>query len=117
MPSRESQMDAVTGISGSGPAYVFHMIECLIAAGIEQELRSEVSAKLATHTMLGADNLAVKQPDLGSVEQLRANVTSRTGTTAPGLEVLKEDKTVPMFLIKETVSAATARSHALGKPA
>lgn len=117
MLSRESQMDPVTGISGYGPAYVFHMIECLIAAGIEQRLSSQVSANLATHAVLGAGTLAVKQPDSGSVEKLRANVTSPTGTTAPGLEVLKEDKTVPMFLIKETVSAATARSHALGKPA
>lgn len=115
--SNESQMDAVTGVSGSGPAYVFHMIECLTVAGVAQGLSEDVATQLATQTVFGAGALAAAQADVETASQLRENVTSPAGTTAAGLEVLMAEKNGLMPLVKQTVAAATARSRELGKPA
>jgi pyrroline-5-carboxylate reductase len=107
----EDQMDAVTGLSGSGPAYVFHLIECMAHAGEAQGLAPELAMTLAKATVAGAGALAMQADDTPS--QLRVNVTSPNGTTQAGLEVLmNEDNGLPP-LIAETVDAASKRSKEL----
>ncbi|MEM8591692.1 MAG: pyrroline-5-carboxylate reductase [Pseudomonadota bacterium] len=106
----ETQMDAVTGLSGSGPAYVFHLIECLAAAGQAQGLAPDLAMELAKATVAGAGALALEGPE--TPEQLRVNVTSPNGTTQAGLEVLMD--TLPS-LIRATVRAATERSKELSR--
>lgn len=107
----EDQMDAVTGVSGSGPAYVFHMIECLAAAGEAQGLAPDLAMQLAKATVAGAGALAEAAND--TPEQLRINVTSPNGTTQAGLEVLMDDASGLPPLMKKTVSAAADRSREL----
>ena len=107
----EAQMDAVTGLSGSGPAYVFHMIECMAAAGVAQGLAPDLAMQLAKATVAGAGALAMQGSD--SPEQLRINVTSPNGTTQAGLEVLMNPETGLPPLIERTVAAATHRSREL----
>jgi pyrroline-5-carboxylate reductase len=85
---REDQMDAVTGVSGSGPAYVFHLIEALTEAGLAQGLPRDLALTLARATVAGAGALAESAGD--SPARLRANVTSPNGTTQAGLEVLMD---------------------------
>ncbi|MBA4352105.1 MAG: pyrroline-5-carboxylate reductase, partial [Rhodobacter sp.] len=82
----EHQIDAVTAVSGSGPAYVFHLIEALAAAGEAEGLSPEVAMQLARATVCGAGELAYRSAD--SAAQLRINVTSPGGTTAAALAVL-----------------------------
>lgn len=106
----EAQMDAVTGVSGSGPAYVFHMIECLAAAGEAQGLAPDLAMQLAKATVAGAGALAETANETPS--QLRVNVTSPNGTTQAGLEVLMAPDALPR-LMRETVAAATNRSKEL----
>ncbi len=109
--NEESQMDAVTGVSGSGPAYVFYMIDALAAAGVAQGLPSNLAMQLAKATVAGAGVLAETADE--TPEQLRINVTSPNGTTQAGLEVLMgEDALAP--LMAATVKAATDRSKELG---
>ncbi|MCL3881249.1 pyrroline-5-carboxylate reductase [Marivita sp. GX14005] len=107
----EDQMDAVTGLSGSGPAYVFHMIECLAKAGEAQGLPSELSMTLAKATVAGAGALAMQSAEPPS--QLRKNVTSPNGTTQAGLEVLMNEETGLPPLMARTVDAAARRSKEL----
>ncbi|SLN15064.1 Pyrroline-5-carboxylate reductase [Roseovarius albus] len=107
----EDQMDAVTGVSGSGPAYVFHMIECLAAAGEAQGLCAELSMQLAKATVAGAGALAEDAEETPS--QLRLNVTSPNGTTQAGLEVLMQEQSGLPHLMVQTVKAATDRSKEL----
>ncbi|MBN9889604.1 pyrroline-5-carboxylate reductase [Salipiger abyssi] len=107
----EAQMDAVTGVSGSGPAYVFHMIECLAAAGEAQGLAPELAMTLARATVAGAGALAMQADE--DPAQLRRNVTSPNGTTQAGLEVLMDAETGLPPLIKATVAAAADRSREL----
>ncbi|WP_137699577.1 pyrroline-5-carboxylate reductase [Marimonas lutisalis] len=107
----EAQMDAVTGVSGSGPAYVFHLIECLAAAGAAQGLAPDLAMRLARATVAGAGALAMESGE--SPEQLRINVTSPNGTTQAGLEVLMDPATGLPPLIQKTVAAATNRSKEL----
>ncbi|WP_380053537.1 pyrroline-5-carboxylate reductase [Falsihalocynthiibacter sp. SS001] len=107
----EHQMDAVTAVSGSGPAYVFHLIEALAAAGEAEGLDAELAMKLAKATVGGAGHLAEQADDTPS--QLRVNVTSPAGTTAAALEVLmNEDDGFPA-LLKRAVKAAADRSREL----
>ncbi len=107
----EDQMDAVTGVSGSGPAYVFHMIECLAAAAEAEGLAPDLALSLARATVAGAGALAQETGE--DPAQLRRNVTSPNGTTQAGLEVLMDaDKGLPP-LMRATVRAAAARSKAL----
>lgn len=106
----EHQMDAVTGLSGSGPAYVFHMIEAMARAGEAVGLTPELAMTLARATVCGAGELAHQAED--SAEQLRINVTSPAGTTAAGLAVLMAE--LP-DLMARTVVAATNRGKELGK--
>ena len=104
----EGQMDAVTGLSGSGPAYVFHMIEAMAAAGEAEGLSSALAMRLARATVAGAGALADASAE--SALQLRVNVTSPGGTTAAGLGVLMPELTE---LMTRTVAAAAARSREL----
>ena len=107
----EAQMDAVTGVSGSGPAYVFHMIECLAAAGEAQGLAPELALQLAKATVAGAGALAMQAAQ--DPAQLRRNVTSPNGTTQAGLEVLMDEQAGLPSLVKATVAAAADRSREL----
>ena len=107
----EDQMDAVTGVSGSGPAYVFHMIECLAAAGEAEGLAPDLALQLARATVAGAGALAEGAGE--SPAQLRRNVTSPNGTTQAGLEVLMDEAAGLPPLIRATVAAAAARSREL----
>jgi pyrroline-5-carboxylate reductase len=109
----ESQMDAVTGVSGSGPAYVFHLIEALAAAAEAEGLAPELAMKLATATVAGAGALAEATGE--EPAQLRRNVTSPNGTTQAGLEVLMHETYGLKELVRRTVAAAAARSRELGK--
>lgn len=107
----ESQMDAVTAVSGSGPAYVFHLIETLAAAGEAEGLPADLALTLARATVAGAGNLA---EDAGEEPgQLRINVTSPNGTTQAALEVLMSESDGFPALLKRAVQAAAARSREL----
>lgn len=106
----ESDLDAVTGVSGSGPAYVFHLAEGLIAAGIAKGLSPEVADALARQTLLGAATLLSESGEDPAV--LRQNVTSPGGTTAAGLAVFAEADF--LGLIDSVVGAAMDRSIELG---
>jgi pyrroline-5-carboxylate reductase len=107
----ESLLDAVTGLSGSGPAYVFLVAEALIEAGVLVGLPRDVSTKLAVQTLLGSASLLAAGPD--GPEALRAAVTSPGGTTAAGLRVLEQRAVRAAFL--DAVAAATERSRELGR--
>lgn len=107
----EDQMDAVTGLSGSGPAYVFHLIECLARAGEAQGLDPELAMTLAKATVAGSGALAMQADETPS--QLRVNVTSPNGTTQAGLEVLMDEDSGLPPLITRTIDAATKRSKEL----
>lgn len=107
----EDQMDAVTGLSGSGPAYVFHMIECMAHAGEAQGLAPDLAMTLARATVAGAGALAMQSDDTPS--QLRVNVTSPNGTTQAGLDVLMNEDTGLPQLMADTIDAAAKRSKDL----
>ncbi len=107
----EKQIDAVTGVSGSGPAYVFHMIETMAAAGREQGLDADLAMRLAKATVAGAGALALSSDE--SPAQLRINVTSPNGTTQAALEVLMDEDNGFPALLARAVKAATDRSREL----
>ena len=108
----EAQIDAVTGVSGSGPAYVFHMIECMADAGVAQGLPREMAMELAVATVAGAGALAAASEE--SATQLRINVTSPNGTTGAALEVLMDAENGFPALLNRAVAAAADRSRELG---
>lgn len=111
----EALMDAVTAVSGSGPAYVFLLAECLAEAGETAGLSPDLAAKLARQTIAGAGEL-LHQSDL-SPAKLRENVTSPGGTTAAALRVLMGEEGAgdhPLRdLFRNAVAAAARRSHEL----
>jgi pyrroline-5-carboxylate reductase len=109
----ESQMDAVTGVSGSGPAYVFHLIETLAAAGQAQGLPADLAMQLAKATVAGAGALAEAAEE--DPAQLRVNVTSPNGTTQAALEVLMDEGRGFPDLLNKAVAAATNRSKELSR--
>ena len=108
----ESLMDAVTAVSGSGPAYIFLLAEELARAGIAAGLPEELATKLARETVAGSGEL-LHRSDLPSA-MLRQNVTSPGGTTAAALEVLM-GKEGMQPLMTRAIAAATARSKELAK--
>ncbi|HEU0084533.1 MAG TPA: pyrroline-5-carboxylate reductase [Bradyrhizobium sp.] len=108
----ETLMDAVTAVSGSGPAYVFLLAEELARAGVEAGLPAELAAKLARETVAGAGEL-LHRSDLDAAT-LRRNVTSPGGTTAAALEVLTGQGGMQSLLTR-AVAAATQRSKELAK--
>ena len=107
----EEQMDAVTAVSGSGPAYVFHLIEALADAGQSNGLNAELSMTLAKATVVGAGLLAETSDE--DPATLRNNVTSPGGTTAAALKILMNKDTGLHSLLSKAVEAASNRSKEL----
>jgi pyrroline-5-carboxylate reductase len=108
----ETLIDAVTAVSGSGPAYVFLLAEELARAGVEAGLPAELATKLARETVAGSGELLHRSDQ--SAETLRQNVTSPAGTTAAALSVLMGKDGLQQLMIR-AVAAATARSKELAK--
>jgi pyrroline-5-carboxylate reductase len=108
----ESLMDAVTAVSGSGPAYVFLLAECLAKAGIEAGLPAGLAEKLARETVSGSGELLRLSPE--DAATLRKNVTSPGGTTQAALEVLMAQNGLEP-LMRAAVKAAARRSRELGR--
>lgn len=109
----ESLMDAVTAVSGSGPAYIFHFCESLALAGEKAGLPRDLSEKLAIHTVSGSGELLLRS-DI-SASELRENVTSPGGTTQKALEILMDSQSGLSILLERAVSAARIRSQELGE--
>ena len=107
----ERQMDAVTAISGSGPAYLFLVAEAMIDAGVQAGLTRDQAASLVTATFTGASKL-MEESGFSPVE-LRAQVTSPAGVTAAGLRILELKNTRSAFI--EAVQTAAERSFQLGR--
>lgn len=110
--AEEPLIDAVTAVSGSGPAYVFLLAECLAAAGERAGLPPDLAAKLARQTVAGGGALLAASPL--PPEDLRRNVTSPNGTTAAALAVLMREGGGLQELLTEAVDAARRRSVELG---
>jgi len=107
----EELMDAVTAVSGSGPAYVFHLVEAMAAAGEAAGLPAELAERLARQTVIGGGALLAGS-EL-SASRLRENVTSPGGTTQAALQVLMAEDGMP-DLMRRAVAAAKKRSEELG---
>lgn len=108
---RESQLDTVTAVSGSGPAYFYYLVECLRNAGTRQGLPAEVAAKLALHTAHGACTLAV-QSNVDVIE-LRKRVTTPGGTTQAAFDVFEAGHYAG--LVDAAIAAATRRGQELSE--
>ena len=108
----EYLMDAVTGLSGSGPAYVFMVIEALTDAGVKQGLRRTISAKLAAQTVLGAARLVLETGEHPAI--LKDQVTTPGGTTISAIAELEKHGLRTMLI--DAVAVATERSRQLGAP-
>lgn len=109
----ESAQDAVTAVSGSGPAYVFYLAEAMIAGGIAQGLDEETARKLATQTLVGSAKLLAESPE--SAEELRRRVTSPNGTTYAAITTFDEHHVNAGIIAG--IAAAAARSAELSAPA
>ncbi len=109
--NHEVLLDAVTAISGSGPAYVFSMIEHLTNSGLKLGLTAEQAKLLATHTVIGAGQLVLTSAD--SASQLREKVTSKGGTTFAALEILNQRSWGEA--LEEAVQAANQRAKEMGE--
>jgi len=107
----ESMIDVVTALSGSGPAYFFHMVEALVAAAVAHGLDEQQALRLATQTVLGAGRLLSESGEPPAV--LRQRVTSKGGTTEAALNAFAANDFES--IVAEAVSAAVARAHELGK--
>lgn len=108
----EAELDALTGVSGSGPAYVFHLVEALTEAARRHGLSDEVAELLGRQTVIGAAALLEADPAPASV--LRTNVTSPKGTTAAALSVLMGEGGF-VDLVDKAVAAARRRSEEIGR--
>lgn len=109
----EHQMDAVTALSGSGPAYVFHLIEAMAAGGVAQGLPADVAMRLARATVCGAGELAYRAAETAA--ELRVNVTSPGGTTAAALGLLMDARQGFPALLPAAIKAAAERGRELGR--
>ena len=109
--ARESDLHAVTAISGSGPAYLFVFMEALIKAGTQMGLGADMARTLVTQTMKGSALLADKE--LGDVARLRSEVTSPKGTTEAALKTFKKNRLARV--VSKAAMAARKRSKQLGK--
>jgi pyrroline-5-carboxylate reductase len=110
LPS-EDLIDAVTALSGSGPAYVFHLVECMAEAGVAAGLPPDLARRLARATVSGAGELLHQsEVDAGT---LRQNVTSPGGTTAAALQVLMAEPGGLKNLMRDAVAAAKRRAEEL----
>src|SRR5690606_27628266 len=107
----ERLIDAATALSGSGPAYVFHLVEAMAAAGAAAGLPADLAMRLARATVEGAGELLAQSPL--TAETLRSNVTSPGGTTAAALEVLMRPKSGLTDLMTEAIAAARRRAEEL----
>lgn len=107
----EALIDAVTAVSGSGPAYVFYLVEALAQAGVAAGLPADLAGRLARATIEGAGELLYRQPDVEAAE-LRRRVTSPGGTTAAALDVLMGEEGMGPLLTK-AVAAAKRRAGEL----
>jgi pyrroline-5-carboxylate reductase len=107
----ENLIDAVTAVSGSGPAYVFYLVECMAAAGVKQGLEPELAMRLARATVEGSGELLF-QDSATPAAVLRQNVTSPGGTTAAALDVLMSETGLAP-LMDRAISAARKRAQAL----
>lgn len=106
----EEQLDAVTGLSGSGPAYIYYLIEAMEKSAVEVGLDKEMASELIVQTLIGAAEM-VKNSAKTS-EQLRQDVTSPGGTTEAGVKVLEEHKVQQAFI--SCIKAATMQSKKMG---
>ncbi|HNR97978.1 MAG TPA: pyrroline-5-carboxylate reductase [Planctomycetota bacterium] len=106
----ESAIDAVTGVSGSGPAYLFYLIEAMTEAGVAEGLDPDVAELLATQTCIGAGKLLAKTKK--TPQELRAMVTTPGGTTQAAITHM--EKHAVRRIIVEAISKATMRSRELG---
>jgi pyrroline-5-carboxylate reductase len=106
----ETLIDAATGLSGSGPAYVFYLADCLVRAGVAAGLPEDIAVRLARATISGAGELL--RLSTKSATELRQDVTSPAGTTAAGLQVLMRDDLL-QTLLTDTVAAAARRAREL----
>ncbi len=107
---QESQLDAVTALSGSGPAYVFYFLEAMTEAGVGMGLSSEQAYKLAVATFSGAASLAAASTE--SPEVLRQRVTSKGGTTYAAITAMEASGVKPLFI--QAMQAAEVRARELG---
>lgn len=107
---QEQQLDAVTALSGSGPAYVFYFIEAMIQAGTEMGLSAEQARQLAMGTFVGASALASEATEPPDV--LRGRVTSKGGTTHAALTFMEESGIKPSFM--KAIHAARLRASEMG---
>jgi pyrroline-5-carboxylate reductase len=107
----ESLMNMVTAVSGSGPAYVFHMVECMAAAGVRGGLGEETAMQLARQTLIGAARLMAVEADVPAAE-LRRRVTSPGGTTAAALDVLMAKDGLADLMV-QAIEAARRRGEDL----
>src|SRR5262249_31667292 len=106
----EEKIDAVTALSGSGPAYFFYLVEKMVQAGINLGLTAEQAHTLATRTALGAGHMLAHCPD--TPEELRRKVTSPGGTTQAAIETMESRNVGPAIVA--AVERAAARSRELG---
>ncbi|MFF2448697.1 pyrroline-5-carboxylate reductase [Neobacillus sp. NPDC058068] len=106
----EGQLDAVTGLSGSGPAYIYYLIEAMENSAVEIGLEKEMAKELIVQTLIGAAEMVRNSSK--SSEQLRLDVTSPGGTTEAGIRVLEEHGVQQAFI--SCIQAATAQSKKMG---
>lgn len=106
----EEQLDAVTGVSGSGPAYIYYFVEAMEKGAIEAGLDEELAKKLVIQTLLGAAEM-VKE-SVKPAKQLRREVTSPGGTTEAGIKILEENDVQEAFI--KCIQAACAKSKEMG---
>ncbi|MDQ0157451.1 pyrroline-5-carboxylate reductase [Robertmurraya andreesenii] len=107
----EPQLDAVTGLSGSGPAYIYYLIEAMEKSAVEIGLEGDLAKKLIVQTLIGAAGMVSKSSK--TPKQLRTEVTSPGGTTEAGLKILKEHQVQEAFI--QCIREATEQSKRLGE--